>query len=82
MADHAVGGIDRLVGRHAGQAATSAPKYGRHHAIREVLRGTLDGRAADAGLVEESRITTNDLRDRHAPGIDTPRSSPPATAAT
>ncbi len=37
---------------------------------------TLDGRAADAGLVEESRITTNDLRDRHAPGIDTPTLQP------
>ena len=37
MADHAVGGVDHLVGEQAGQAEEQGPEQRRHHAVGEIL---------------------------------------------
>src|SRR5487761_1247131 len=63
MADHAVGGVGRLVGHHSGQAANNKPKRRCNHAIGEVLGQRLDGRATDSGLVERRGIASDHFCD-------------------
>ena len=55
MADHAVGGVDRLVERAARQAAERDPEERRDHAVGEILGQALDRGARDARLVERCR---------------------------
>ena len=66
MADHAVGGVDRLVGRAAGQAADRQPEHRRDDSVGEILREAFDRRPRDAGLVERVGIAPDDLRHRLA----------------
>ena len=73
VADHAVGGVDRLVGDHAGQAEKHAPETRRHDTIGEILGETFDGRARDAGFIEGARIAADDLSHRFAPGFEPAR---------
>ena len=73
MADHAVGGVDRLVGHHAGQAEKRAPEDRRHHAVGEILGEALDGRARHARLVERARVAADDLGDGFAPRLEAAR---------
>ena len=70
VADHRVGGVDRLVGEEAGEAEQQKPEGGRDHAVGEILRGRLDCRAADAGFVEACRVAADDARHRDARGVD------------
>ena len=55
VADHAVGGVDRLVERRAGQAAEPSQKAGATIAVGEILGQALDGGAGDARLVQALR---------------------------
>ena len=66
MADHAVGGVDRLVERAAGKPAERGPEDRRDDAVGEILRQALDRRARDGGLVQHVRIAADDHRDRAA----------------
>ena len=61
MADHAVGGIDRLVDRRPRQPRHDEPEERRDDAVGEVLGEALDGGARDAGLVERVGIAADDL---------------------
>ena len=83
MADHAVGGVDRLVGDAAGKPANRQPENRRHDAVGEVLRQALDRRARDAGLIERLGIAADDLRRPPRGAASMPsRSSAVATRAT
>ena len=64
MADHAVGGVDRLVERAARQPADADPEGRRDDPVGEVLRQALDGGAADPGLVQGLRVAPDDHRHR------------------
>jgi len=70
VADHAVGGVDRLVGEGAGQAGENHPEQRRHHAVGEILGQALDRGPADRSLVEFPRIASDDLRHRQPAGLD------------
>ena len=71
VADHAVGGVDRLVERAADEAAERGPQDRRDDAVGEILRQALDRRARDARLVQRLRIAADDLRrPRGAPRRD------------
>ena len=63
MADHAVGGVDRLVGERAGQPRENHPEERRHHAIGEILGQALDRRATDRGFVDVARVAADDVGD-------------------
>ncbi len=69
VADHAVCGVDRLVGDAAGQAGNRQPEGRCDHAIGEILRKALDRGARDARLVEALRVAADDMRDRDAAGF-------------
>ena len=60
MADHAVQGVNGLVGEHSRQSRDDAPEERRHHAVRQVLRERFDGGAADARGVETIRVPPDD----------------------
>ena len=62
VADHTVGGVDRLVGDAARQPGQGQPERGGNDPVREILRQALDRRAGDAGLVERGGIATDDHR--------------------
>ena len=70
MADHAVGGVDRLVGGAPGEPERCEPEHRRNHPIREILGKTFDRGAGDAGLVERVRIAADDLRHRAAAAFE------------
>ncbi len=76
MADHAVGGIHRLVGRHTGQAEQSAPEHRRHHAIGKILGEALDGSPHDTGFIEPFRIAPDDAGDGGATAREATRLQP------
>ena len=67
MADHAIGGVQRLVGEEAGQAEDDVPEGGCDDAIGEVLGQGFDGRAGDAWRIEAGGIAADDMADRLAP---------------
>jgi hypothetical protein len=71
MADHAVGGIDRLVGEGARQPRHHHPEQRRHDPVGEILGQALDGGTADRGLVEGGRVAADDLRHGAPPAFDT-----------
>jgi len=60
--DHAVGGIDRLVGGGAGEAGDRHPQGRRHHAVGEILRQAFDRGPRHAGLIERLRVAPHDVR--------------------
>ena len=64
MADHAVGGVDRLVECGAGEPGNGQPEHRRDDAVGEILRKAFDRRARDAGLVERRGIASDDVRYR------------------
>ncbi len=70
MADHAVGGVDRLVERAARQAEAAEPDGGRHDPVGEILRQALDRGAADRRLVEALGVAPDDHRHGPAPGLE------------
>ena len=76
MADHAVGGVDRLVDGGARQSADRHPEGGRHHAVGEILGEALDRRARDAGLVERAQY-----RGRRSPTLLRARCSIPSSSS-
>ena len=80
MAEHAVGGVGRLVDGAAGNAEQRDAEGGRHHAVGEVLGETLDGGARHPRLVERRRIAPDDMGDGDAARLDAARSSAWATA--
>ena len=71
MADHAVGGVDRLVDRAADEAARRGPQDRRDDPIGEILGQALDRRAGHARLVQHLRIAPDDVRDRAASLVET-----------
>ena len=83
VADHAVCGVDGLVGRRRRQAADRQPQGRRHDAVGEILGQALDRRRA-------TRLPRRAARDRArrssrppcAPSVTPPVSSAVATAAT
>ncbi len=64
VADHAVGGVGRLVGGAARQAANHQPERGRDDAVGEVFGEALDGGARNTRFVERGRIAADDARNR------------------
>ena len=70
VADHAVGGVDRLVGRAAGKPADREPEHRRDDAVGEILGEAFDRGARHAGLVERIGIAADDLRHRAAAGVE------------
>ncbi len=68
MADHAVGGVDRLVGDRARQAEQDHPEERRHHAVAKALGQAFDGGAADAGFIELLGIASDDHSHRFPAG--------------
>src|SRR3984885_5043226 len=71
MADHAVGGINRLIQRATGKTAERDPKDRSDDAVGKILRQALNRRARGARFVQDVRTTTDDLGDRAAPLIET-----------
>ncbi len=69
MADHAVGGVDRLVANTARKAAKREPECWRHDTIRKILGEALDRRAGDASLIETRNIAADDFCCRRATGV-------------
>ena len=69
VADHAVGGVDRLVGGDARQSEHAAPDRRRHHRVGEILRQALHRRAHHASLIEALRIAADNVRDGVAPAF-------------
>ena len=70
MADHAVGGIDGLIERGAGQSRDSEPQRRRHDRIGEILGEAFDRRAGDAGFVKRRSIAADDVRNCDASGFN------------
>ena len=70
MADHTVGGVDRLVECGARESGNGQPEDRRDHRIGEILGEALDGRAGDAGRIERLGIAADDVRDCGAAGFD------------
>ena len=81
MADHAVGGVDRLVDRCARQAGHRQPEGRRDDAVGKILRQALDGGAADGGLVQRLRVAADDPRHRLAAGVEAARLQRPGYRA-
>ncbi len=73
MADHAVGGVDRLVEGAARQAEAADPEGRRHDPVGEVLRQALDRGPADGRLVEAVRVAPDDHRHGPAPPLQAAR---------
>ncbi len=65
--DHAVQGVDGLVGKEARQACDQEPEGRRHHPIGQVLGQQLDRRPAHGCLVQPLRVPAHDPRYRQAP---------------
>ncbi len=63
MADHAVGGVDRLVGNKAGKPQQHEPEHRRDDAVGKVLGGRFDRGAGDASLIKAVGIAADDHRD-------------------
>ena len=57
MADHAVGGVDRLVGHHTRQTEQRAPHHRRHHGVGVILGKALDGRARNSCFIMSARVS-------------------------
>ena len=72
MADHAVGGVDRLVDRGSRQPADREPEGGRDDAIGEVLGEALNRGARNARLVERGDVAADDVRHGRAAGFEDP----------
>ena len=70
VADHAVGGIDRLVECGAREAGDGEPQDRRDDAVGEIFRQALDGGAGDARCIERGRVASDDVRYRDARGAD------------
>ena len=70
VADHAVGGVDCLVGGEPRQAEEGVPERRRHHAVGEVLGAGLDGGAAHRRLIQGLGIAAHDMGDGPAPGAE------------
>ena len=70
VADHAVHGVDRLVGEHAGKAQQQIPEDRRDHAVGVALRAALDRGPGDAVFVERLHVAADDVADRCAPRLD------------
>ena len=70
MADHAVGGVDRLVGDAARQSRDGQPEQRRNNAVGEILREAFDRGTPDARFVELLGIAADDHRHRLAAGIE------------
>ena len=68
MANHAVGGVDRLVECGAGEPADGHPEHRRDNGVRKIFGETFDGGAGDACGIERGRVTSDDPRHRDAAG--------------
>ena len=66
VADHAVGGVDRLVAGAADEPAERRPEDRRDDAVGKILRETLDRRPRDPRFVKRRRVAADDHRDRPA----------------
>ena len=77
VADHAVGGVDRLVGDGAGKTGSGHPEQRRDHPVGEVLCKAFDRGAADACFGQVARVSSDDHRHRLPPGLDTARLESP-----
>ena len=71
MADHRIGGVDRLVGDEAGETEEGEPEGGGDDAVGEVLGQRFDRGAGDAALVETVGVAPDDVRHR-PPGFAEP----------
>ena len=81
MPDHAVGGIDCLVGGHAGQPEQRAPEDRGDHAIREILGEAFDRGPHDAGPRRAAPDCGQTMRETAArPAARPDVSRPTATA--
>ena len=66
VANHAVSGVGRLVGRAARQAADAHPEGRRDDPVRKVFRQAFNCSAGDRRPVEVFDVATDDLRNRLA----------------
>ncbi len=64
VAEHRVHRIDRFIEEPARRAEEKGPEEGRDLPVRGVLRHGLDGSPADAPLVEDIRVPSDDHGDR------------------
>ena len=64
VADHRVGGVDRLVGGESRQPESQEPDGRRNHPVAQVLGGRFDRGATDARLVEATGIAADDMSHR------------------
>ena len=60
--DHAIGGVQHLVGEQPRQAADQKPQGRCHHAVGKVLSRAFDRCPAHAFLVQGTRIATDNRR--------------------
>ena len=67
VADHRVGGVDRLVESDAGKAEDSEPEGRRHDAVGSVLGEAFERRARHARFIELRGIAPDDDADRAPP---------------
>ena len=82
VADHAVGGVDRLIANATRQAAERKPEGGRDDTVGKILGEALDGRAGDACLIEALRRRGRRFLPPPARPASNPASSASATART
>ncbi len=68
VADHRIGGVDRLVGKESRQPEDEEPEGRRDDAVGQVLGGRFDRRPAYPRLVEAAGVAADDVRDRRARG--------------
>ena len=70
VADHGIGGVDRLVGGASSQPADAQPEGRRHNAVGKILGEAFDGGTAHTRFVQPVRVAPDDLRNGDAPGLE------------
>jgi len=70
VADHGIGGVDRLVEDDAGQAQKREPEGGRHDAVGRILSQAFERGARNARPVERLRIAPDNAAHRLASRIE------------
>jgi hypothetical protein len=66
VADHRIGGVDRLVERQSGQARDGEPEQGGDHSVGRAFGKTFERRLGDARFVKRGCVAPDDCAHREA----------------
>lgn len=70
VTNHAVRGVDGLVGGDTGQPAKHQPEHRCNHAVGKVFGQALDRGATDTGFVQRFSVASDNLADGNAAAIE------------